>query len=271
MANVSRLGNIFEDVAIKAPVRLATTASITLSGLQAIDSVTVAEGDRVLVKDQADKTQNGIWQASSGPWIRTVDAKGNTDLITGTLVFVVAGNKNAGLAWSQTCTDAPIAIGTSLIGWQLSQMSVSTGGALSFLWDFAGATADADPGTGALAFNNAAVASTTEVFADNSDFFLNDLTAVLADVAVSNSVIKARLRIAARGKPTSWVVFDVTGDATGSGYHKFTVAYVSSSSAAPFAAGDVVVASFDTVGAKGDTGASGPTGSDPTFLLQNFS
>jgi hypothetical protein len=270
MGNTSRLGNIFEDVSIKAPVRAATTGNITLSGLQVTDTVQLAEGDRVLAWLQADPTLNGIWQASSGPWIRTNDAGKNTDLITGTLVFVAAGARYAGLLFEQTCTDSPVLIGTSAIRWQLTSLAFPAGGALSFLWTFSAATADADPGPGALRVNNASVSSATAVFTDTADFFGNDLTAVLAAIATSSSAVKARLRLSVRGDPTRWVVFNVTGDATPAGYHKFTVTYVSASAPAPFAAGDVVVASFDTVGDKGTAGATGPIGSDPLFLIQNF-
>ncbi|TGP13555.1 hypothetical protein EN877_34035, partial [Mesorhizobium sp. M1D.F.Ca.ET.234.01.1.1] len=58
----------------REPVRLATTANITLYGLQTIDSVLTQVGDRVLVKDQADQTQNGIYTASEGQWFRAADA-----------------------------------------------------------------------------------------------------------------------------------------------------------------------------------------------------
>lgn len=51
-------------------VKLATLTNITLSGLQTIDGVALVAGDRVLVKDQTDKTQNGIWFASATAWTR---------------------------------------------------------------------------------------------------------------------------------------------------------------------------------------------------------
>ncbi|NDD85356.1 hypothetical protein EBZ38_13925, partial [bacterium] len=38
---------------VKASVRVATTANITLSGTQTIDGVSVIAGDRVLVKNQS--------------------------------------------------------------------------------------------------------------------------------------------------------------------------------------------------------------------------
>lgn len=57
----------------KQPVRVHTDSNITLSGLQIIDSIGVMEGDRVLVKDQINPTENGIWIASAGAWRRAPD------------------------------------------------------------------------------------------------------------------------------------------------------------------------------------------------------
>ncbi|MES2671636.1 MAG: hypothetical protein V4673_14630 [Pseudomonadota bacterium] len=125
MNAISRTGNIFEDVAIKAPVRVATTANITLSGLQTIDGLLTGDGDRVLVKDQTDGTLDGIYQATDGPWERTRDADGNTNFIQGTLVFVAQGQQNAGTGWQVTCADSPIVIGVSELAF-LDQTEVKT-------------------------------------------------------------------------------------------------------------------------------------------------
>src|SRR5258708_3547143 len=109
----SQLGNIFGDVAIKAAVRLASTAgNITLNGLQTIDGVAAAAGDRVLAAAQADATTNGIWLVSTGPWTRTADGAKNTDFIDGSLVPVARGNVNAGQMLQLQCTDSPVVIGT---------------------------------------------------------------------------------------------------------------------------------------------------------------
>jgi hypothetical protein len=116
--NVSRLGNIFPDVAIKAPCRAATTANITLSGLQTIDGVALAAGDRVLVWQQTDQTLNGIYQVvDGGGWIRTADASKNTDFIAGTLVTVLHGAANGSQFFELTTVDSPVVFGVSLITW----------------------------------------------------------------------------------------------------------------------------------------------------------
>lgn len=60
----------------KADVRVASTAHLTLAaGLPVIDGVTVADGDRVLVKNQNNPLQNGLYTAAAfAPWSRTYDA-----------------------------------------------------------------------------------------------------------------------------------------------------------------------------------------------------
>jgi hypothetical protein len=104
-------------VAIKAPCLVATTgADITLAGVQAIDGVTVGNSsERVLVKDQTDQTQNGIYIASAAAWVLAADWQGNTNVVCGTMVMVAGGAVNAGILFVQTCTDSPVVIGVSNI------------------------------------------------------------------------------------------------------------------------------------------------------------
>jgi hypothetical protein len=103
-------------IAIKAPVLVATTANITLSGVQTIDGVSVGNNsERVLVKNQTTQTQNGIYIASTGAWVLAADFTNNNNVALGTLVLVTSGNVNAGLIFEQTNADNPIVIGTSLI------------------------------------------------------------------------------------------------------------------------------------------------------------
>ncbi len=107
------------DLAIKAPVRAATTGSgIALSGLQTVDGVALAAGDRVLVKDQTDATTNGLYNAATGPWTRTIDANNSSQFTTGTQVLVAAGTSNANGAFKLT-TANPVVVGTSALTWAL--------------------------------------------------------------------------------------------------------------------------------------------------------
>lgn len=96
---IDRVGGLNSSLAIKAPVRVATTAAITLSGFQTVDGVALAEGDwnlRVLVKNQTDATENGIYDASSSIWVRSKDFDGNADFSKGTRVVAVEGDTQSG-------------------------------------------------------------------------------------------------------------------------------------------------------------------------------
>src|SRR5712671_852218 len=116
------------DLAIKAPVRAATTGSnITLSGLQTIDGVALAAGDRVLVKDQADVTTNGLYNAATGPWTRTIDANNNSQFAQGLMVAAGQGSANANGLFRLT-TANPIALGTSALAWSLTTPPVAVSG-----------------------------------------------------------------------------------------------------------------------------------------------
>ena len=81
-----RLGNAPEE-GIKAPVVVATTAAITLSGEQTINTVAVVANDRVLVKNQADDADNGIFNASAGAWTRAKDFNEANDVVNGVMVL----------------------------------------------------------------------------------------------------------------------------------------------------------------------------------------
>ena len=63
---------------VKAAVCAATTVPITLSGNQTIDGFATSTGNRILVKNQADTTTNGIYSANTGSWGRTSDYNGTT-------------------------------------------------------------------------------------------------------------------------------------------------------------------------------------------------
>jgi len=73
-------------LAIKAPAQVASTGPLTLSGLQTVNSRLLQDGDRVLVKDQVDPIENGIYTARNSDWQRAGDFDGNRDVVGGTIV-----------------------------------------------------------------------------------------------------------------------------------------------------------------------------------------
>lgn len=109
---------------MKVPVALATTAAITLSGEQTIDGVAAVTGDRVLVKDQADQTENGIYVVDTGDWNRAADCDGPYDLRQGSVVYVNEGSTNTGF-WYCTSAD-PITVDSSNITWARASSVLAT-------------------------------------------------------------------------------------------------------------------------------------------------
>ena len=79
---------------IKDSVRVATTANITIASDlnvgDTIDGVTLADGDRVLVKDQSTASENGIYIAGSSP-VRAADANTSAEVTSGMFCFVEEG------------------------------------------------------------------------------------------------------------------------------------------------------------------------------------
>lgn len=92
---------IAQGLDVKASVKAATTANITLSGTQTIDGVALSVDDRVLVKNQSTQADNGFYLVKSSTWQRTTDADAWDELI-GAFVFVEQGTTLADTGW--VCT-----------------------------------------------------------------------------------------------------------------------------------------------------------------------
>jgi hypothetical protein len=101
---------------VKASVRAATTANITLSNTQTVDGVALSVGDRVLVKNQSTGSQNGIYVVASGSWTRATDFDNSPDVEVspGTFFFVEEGTTQADNGYVVS-NDTAITIGTTAI------------------------------------------------------------------------------------------------------------------------------------------------------------
>jgi hypothetical protein len=67
---------------------------------QIVDGILLEAGMRILVKDQTDKRQNGIYIASEGPWLRVDDFKNNSQLKLNQRVLVTNGFTNCSQAFA---------------------------------------------------------------------------------------------------------------------------------------------------------------------------
>jgi len=121
------VGGLANSVAYKLAVRVATTANITLSGLQTIDGVVLASGDRVLVKDQTTTSQNGIYTASTGAWSRASDFSNSRGIAKGTRVSVTDGTAGAGLTYAVSTTNPTIGSALAFTAVSSAIVSVTCG------------------------------------------------------------------------------------------------------------------------------------------------
>ena len=100
---------------VKDSVRAATTGNITIASDlnvgDSIDGVTLADGDRVLVKNQTDASQNGIYTAGATP-ARATDFDANSEVTAGAFFFVEEGSTNADSGFIIS-TDDDITVGTT--------------------------------------------------------------------------------------------------------------------------------------------------------------
>lgn len=111
-ANKTYVDNTLAGLAWKQPVRVASTANVTLSTGVAngstIDGVALTTGMRVLLKDQTAGAENGIYVVNaSGAPTRAGDADTSAELQNAT-VFVTAGSVNADRGYTQTANDPTV-------------------------------------------------------------------------------------------------------------------------------------------------------------------
>jgi hypothetical protein len=103
--------SVAQGLSVKDSVRVATTAAITiataLNSGDSIDGVTLANGDRVLVKDQTPASQNGIYVVAASP-ARSDDFDATADVSEGAFFFVEEGSTNADNGFVMTSEDVTV-------------------------------------------------------------------------------------------------------------------------------------------------------------------
>ncbi len=104
------LNTFWKDAAV-----VATTANITLSGVQTIDGVLLLAGQRVLVKNQTNATENGIYICRSSAWERADDFDAGGKL-GGATINVQKGSTQAEMTFKCT-NDEPVDLGIDNITW----------------------------------------------------------------------------------------------------------------------------------------------------------
>ena len=182
---------IAQGVDAKQSVRAATTVSITLSGTQTIDGISVVAGERVLVKNQGTPAQNGIYIVSASAWTRATDMDSWAE-VPSSFVFVEQGTTQADTSWVVS-SDQGGTLGTTAINW------VQFGSASSFIGG-AGLTLDGNT-------FNVGTASTGRIVvnADNIDLATAGTAGTYRSVTTD-----AYGRVTAGTNPTTLVGYGIT-------------------------------------------------------------
>jgi hypothetical protein len=127
----------------KASVRVATTAPITgtyspsggVNGqftsvsTTVVDGITIANGNRILVKNQADPKQNGIYvRTTATVWDRASDQNGSpaSEVSTGNYVFVTTGATQTATGWVVAGSGDLLTLNTDPINWVQFTASISS-------------------------------------------------------------------------------------------------------------------------------------------------
>lgn len=102
-ANKNYVDALVSGLSWKQGVKAASTANIDLAtgGLLTIDGVSLQTGDRVLVKNQTQPAENGIYVVAGGAWTRAADMNTAIEFNSAT-VYVQQGQTQANSGWTQT-------------------------------------------------------------------------------------------------------------------------------------------------------------------------
>lgn len=114
-ANKAYVDAMASGIDVKTACVAASTANVNRTAPGAtIDGVTLVNGDRVLIKNQTDPTQNGIYvfSGAASPMTRATDADEDAEVKRGLYTFITGGSTNINSGWMLN-TPNPIEVGVS--------------------------------------------------------------------------------------------------------------------------------------------------------------
>jgi hypothetical protein len=131
VANKAYVDSVAQGLDIKASCLYTTTNNITLSGLgvQAGGDwgSTLPDGSRILVKNQTNLAQNGIYAASASGWTRTADMNIWSE-VPGAFTFIEDGVTLSATGWVTTAGSTGIINATAMPWTQFSGAGTYTAG-----------------------------------------------------------------------------------------------------------------------------------------------
>ncbi len=114
--------------AVVAATTVAGTLATSFENGDAIDGVTLATGNRILIKNQVAGAENGIYTVNaSGAPTRATDFDASAEVAAGATTFVTGGTVNAGLQWTQNTTGTIIIGTTAMVFVQIGNTTIADG------------------------------------------------------------------------------------------------------------------------------------------------
>ncbi len=202
-------GALLAGLAVKEPCRVCSTANIDLATgtLLTIDDIPLSAGDRVLVKDQTDPLENGIYVAATGAWSRSLDFDGTpgSEIVSGAFTLVLEGTAHQETQWVLTTTSPVLGV-TPLVFTQfgvsgaISSLNGLTSATQTFSIDNTGTDFDITSGGSVHTFHvpeaspsvlRGMVSNLSQTFGGTKTFSNGILTSTLASTGLGNLTLQS--------------------------------------------------------------------------------
>lgn len=166
--------------------RVATTANIVISTAlnsgDTIDGVVLADGDRVLVKNQTTGSENGIYVVDAVPFRALDFDDGGTEVYAGVLVTVTEGTTNADTIWMLS-TNNPITVGSTTLTFKALNAGATAYATNSQVLNGTATSKAVDPAKlGSLWLKGADIASAGTITIGNGRYFHVTGTTSITDI-----------------------------------------------------------------------------------------
>ena len=254
IVNLLALQSYAAGISWKNPVTAATTANITLSGTQTVDTVALVAGNTVLVKNQTDNTKNGIYQVNAGAWTYATGSTTWSQYVSA-VVFIEYGTQG-GTAWY--CTAVPGGtLGTTAMTWSnftvSSSYSAGTGLTLA-----AGVFSITNTGVAASTYGSA---TASPVFAVNAQGQITSVTNTTITPALGSITGFGTGVATFLATPTSANLAAAVSDETGSGALVFATSptFVTPALGTPASGVVTNLTGTASININGSVGATTPT------------
>jgi hypothetical protein len=214
-ATKNYVDSVAQGLDVKGSVRAATTTAGTLATSfangQVIDGVTLVTGDRILIKNQATQSENGIYTVNaSGAPTRSTDMNLGSE-VPGAFTFVEEGSTLADTGWVCT-TNAPVTLGTTAIvfaqfsgaGSYLAGNGLSlSGNTFSFNPTSTGGLQAASGGASILLATNSGLGTTSSGLAVGAG---SGISVSSGTVAIDTAVVARKYAITLSTSATSYTI-----------------------------------------------------------------